>query len=321
MLNLLDVASLFILIVTQIFSIVYFYAETADRPFMDAKTLEALITTLLLALNIVVVLAFLGAFLVEVLSVREKWSRRQMRVLKVIADADAVQGALANGREDGGVENPIEHEGGINVAGAAASVRWWRHPLGVAVRDPPHLIPSTDEASNAWLWREANDSIAASFGLPELLEEVNDLASLEVGDSYRWMHSEHYELSEQNTKLKDVGGALCCWDKYLAKRAAMRASAEEGTGNGGADGADGAGPVVRRSVAKDTLNPLPRLLDGGNEAVRAESPAGAFDAVQRVVQRARFKVGVARARQAVEARGGADADEGGGVEMRGVGDL
>jgi hypothetical protein len=153
------------------------------------------------------------------------------------------------------------------------------------------------------------------------LEEVNDLASLEVGDSYRWMHSEHYELSEQNTKLKDVGGALCCWDKYLAKRAAMRASAEEGTGNGGADGADGAGPVVRRSVAKDTLNPLPRLLDGGNEAVGAESPAGAFDAVQRVVQRARFKVGVARARQAVEARGGADADEGGGVEMRGVGDL
>ena len=220
------------------------------------------------------------------------------------------------------------------------SVRWWRHPLGVAVRDPPvRAYDENGSSTSVYIWFDAEVGHAASADVPELLEEVKDLESLEVGDLYRWMHNENYELLDQNAKLKDVGGALCCWDNYLAKRAAMRSSTEEGTGAaaaaagaaadaggaGGADGGAGGGAAAGgAATAVDTLNPLPRLV-GGNEVVDAEPPstskmAGAFAAVQRVVQKARFKVGVARARQAVEARGDTDLEEGGGVEMRGVGD-
>ena len=57
-LNLLDVGGLFALIVTQILSIVYFYVESSERPFMDPKALEIVVTTLLFLLNVVVILLF-----------------------------------------------------------------------------------------------------------------------------------------------------------------------------------------------------------------------------------------------------------------------
>ena len=50
-LNLLDILGLFVRIVTQVLSIVYFYAEAATRPFMDAVTLEILVTVLLFVIN------------------------------------------------------------------------------------------------------------------------------------------------------------------------------------------------------------------------------------------------------------------------------
>ena len=50
-LNILDILGLFVLIVTQVLSIVYFYAEAATRPFMDAVTLEILVTVLLFVIN------------------------------------------------------------------------------------------------------------------------------------------------------------------------------------------------------------------------------------------------------------------------------
>jgi hypothetical protein len=50
-LNLLDILGLFVLIVTQVLSIVYFYADSATQPFMDTGTLEILITIVLFAIN------------------------------------------------------------------------------------------------------------------------------------------------------------------------------------------------------------------------------------------------------------------------------
>ena len=50
-LNLLDILGLFVLIVTQVLSIVYFYAEAATQPFMDKATLEILVTIVLFTIN------------------------------------------------------------------------------------------------------------------------------------------------------------------------------------------------------------------------------------------------------------------------------
>ena len=50
-LNLLDIIGLFVLIVTQVLSIVYFYTEAATQPFMDAAALETLVTVLLFVIN------------------------------------------------------------------------------------------------------------------------------------------------------------------------------------------------------------------------------------------------------------------------------
>jgi hypothetical protein len=51
------------------------------------------------------------------------------------------------------------------------------------------------------------------MGLPELLQEVDGVAALEVEEGYRWMHPTTHRISAAATQYRDVGGCLCCWDR------------------------------------------------------------------------------------------------------------
>ena len=51
---------------------------------------------------------------------------------------------------------------------------------------------------------------AASTETPKLLEGVENIDSLTVGNWYRWMHTTSNELTAIEMKFADVGGAPCC---------------------------------------------------------------------------------------------------------------
>lgn len=429
MLNLLDVGSLFVLIVTQIISITYFYAESVDRPFMESKALDALTTTVLILLNAAVVIAFFAAYVGEVTSLRERWSRHGMRRVKVVVDkgevmealharrhrasgtleggpggevgagvspaivaleggpgcgagagvapAKALEGGPEGGGSGAGVAQADEalksgpvgeagagvapatiaafeggpgYEAGAGVAPAAMEAleggpsdggdsgavaqddhvtdenrdddgdgdgsvlnQWWHHPCGVAVRDPPQQIPSLDGTSSEWVWRDANGSIAASLGLPELLIAMDSVDSLRVGDRYRWVHNTTLKLSKVLVKLEDVGGTPCCWDK---RDGDVLGVSDEATGPVGDTDAIAAS---RSCVAVEVLNPITRLAieaEGASVAVSAATMnrSTAFGAVQRLIGDVRLKVDVARARRAADTR--RDGGEETGVVMR-----
>jgi hypothetical protein len=124
---------------------VYFYAASADRPFMDPKALEALITTALVLLNAAVVVAFVAAYVGEAVSLRERWSRRGMRVLKVVADqrevTAALRAAVARRRRASGalLDAPEAEDGGAAAAGADDSTAHHALEGGAAVSAAPPL--------------------------------------------------------------------------------------------------------------------------------------------------------------------------------------
>ena len=246
-LNALDVTGLFALIVTQIFSIVYFYAETAERPFMDKGTLEVLVTLALFLINIAVILVFFVAFVIEALGLRAKLRQRGKRVVRVVAEHDAGRGANIVGAEEG---------------------YWWHHPSGVAVRTPP--VQQHDEdgiASGVWAWHDTDGGVVASTGPPELLQGVDGLAALEVDEEYRWMHPATHRVSAAAKRYRDVGGCLCCWERnddeedappHAAGAAVVAPAIADGTAAGG-------------GIQTEVLNPLSDALAALDPAARAAS--------------------------------------------------
>ena len=94
-LNLLDIAGLFALILTQVLSILYFYAETATYPFMEPQALEVLVTTMLFLLNAFTVLGFVVAYVSEASSARETCQMRGKVQLKIVDDEARVLHALS----------------------------------------------------------------------------------------------------------------------------------------------------------------------------------------------------------------------------------
>jgi hypothetical protein len=182
-LNALDVGSLFALIVTQIFSIVYFYAETAERPFMNRAALEVLVTLALFVLNSVTLLLFCVAFASEVLGLRSKLRERGKQVLRIVADQHAQRAA-----------DPLG-EG-----------YWWYHPAGIAVRNPP--VACVAEGVDVWIWHDNAAGFAAAPVEPELLV-ISSIDALVAGDTYRWMHPTTHRVSAVVTKYPEVGGLRC----------------------------------------------------------------------------------------------------------------
>ena len=237
-LNALDVAGLFALIVTQIFSIVYFYAETAERPFMDKGTLEVLVTLILFLINIAVILVFFVAFVIEALGLRAKLRQRGKRVVRVVAEHDAGRGADIVGAEEG---------------------YWWHHPSGFAVRTPPVELHDADGTPcGTWNWHDGDGGIVSSTGPPELLQGVDGIAALEVDEEYRWMHPTTHRVSAAATRYRDVGGCLCCWDRA----------------GGAADAADDAGAAA---VAAALVGTAAEQQAPAAEAPAAEAPPGRLE--------------------------------------------
>ena len=245
-LNALDVAGLFALIVTQIFSIVYFYAETAKRPFMDKGTLEVLVTLTLFLVNIAVILVFFVAFVSEALGLREKLRQRGKRIVRIVAEHDAGREADIAGAEDG---------------------YWWHHPSGVAVRTPPVELHDADGTPcDAWVWHGEDGGIVSSTGLPELLQDVDGLAALEVEEEYRWMHPTTHRVSAPATRYRDVGGCLCCWEREKEEEDAPHAAGAAAVAPAVGEGIT-VGPGLGGRI--EVLNPVSDALAALDPAARA----------------------------------------------------
>jgi hypothetical protein len=99
------------------------------------------------------------------------------------------------------------HNGSRDESTDSNNLYYYHHPAGVAVKHPPQQIPSLNGSTAAveWAWRDKRAGYALSQHRPEILVEVNSIDSLNVGDEYRWMHQESYQLSAMEEKLKDVG--------------------------------------------------------------------------------------------------------------------
>ena len=113
-LNVLDVLAMFALIVTQILSILYFYVDNTEDPFLDPKVLEVSTTALLIIINVVVFVALIGIYIWEATQRTHAYGRKMVKCV-----TDPVQVAKAIHSEEKTL---------------------WRHPDGTAVRKPPHKV-------------------------------------------------------------------------------------------------------------------------------------------------------------------------------------
>lgn len=158
MLNILDVGSLFILVVTQIISILYLYLDTADtKPFGDSVSSEALelvMTCLLFLANISVIVTLFAAFIIRIgyekLAQKifiEKQARRAME--KDAADDEetgrlgGVFGAAQQEEEDRGIE--LIPVGSSKGGGGDLAV----NPMSKAKRTPnPDIAAARDRGDH-----------------------------------------------------------------------------------------------------------------------------------------------------------------------------
>jgi hypothetical protein len=223
-LNLLDTLGLFALTVTQIVSIIYFYAETAATPFADPKVIEASITALLFVVNALSLLAFFGCFGSEMVGLRKTCFEKKRKVLKVASAAETDR-ALAPG----------------GAAAPAAAGQVWCHPSGVTVTTPP--TRSAD--GTFWIWSSTEALFVASKKDPELLFPIASVDELVAGTEYRLVLEKTRELSAKRVKPRDVGG---CGSAKDAEAQADGVQEEDG----------GVELQLRVNVhARDAPNPLP----------------------------------------------------------------
>jgi hypothetical protein len=134
----------------------------------------------------------------------------------------------------------------------------------------------------------------ASTGLPELLQDVDGIAALEVEEGYRWMHPTTNRVSAAATRYRDVGGCLCCWERtdeeedarHAAGAAAVAPEIIDGTpvGPGFGAGTEVLNPVSDALAALDpAARAAPRTHDAEDAA--APTPPSAAAAVKNALQR------------------------------------
>jgi hypothetical protein len=196
-LNILDVLGLFALIITQIASIVYFYTQEANRPFMDPQALEVAVTSLLFALNGTMALVFISAYVYEYADLHALYTRKRKFKVKVETNASTVMIALE--------QRGQKSEGGTVM-------HWWAHPSGFGIKEPPIAVcDQRGKPTGSWVWRNAFAGTAISDIIPELIVRVApDSCALAPGDEYRWMDRITGRLTERELQLHDKGGASCC---------------------------------------------------------------------------------------------------------------
>ena len=198
-LNVLDTFGLFVLIVTQILSIIYFYAETAEYPFMDPTALERIVTATLFALNTIAGLAFATAYVCDRVDLRATLCRRGYKVVRIVKmGPDAALDEVRRAQNDGDESF------------------WWHHPSGVGVHRPPVELYRADGAqSGTWIWCDDDKADVVSRAVPQLLQVVDSVNALAVGEDYFWLRPATGQMldSKAATKYPDVGGRRCCWDR------------------------------------------------------------------------------------------------------------
>ena len=183
-LNVTAILSVFVLILTQIISIGYFYIESVDDDglFLPRETMEICVTVLLFCTNIAALIAFFSVFVALVIETLDwcrmrRWKSGRMFEIKT-------------------VDNPSSIVVTSDALGQPRAL--WANPTGVdlvATRDAPQRIASL-EGEVAWLWPNAGiaglnasgeDDFAIAIAvraLPELLVLVDDESSLKTGTEY-----------------------------------------------------------------------------------------------------------------------------------------
>jgi hypothetical protein len=228
-LNLLDSMGLFALILTQILSIVYFYAATAVHPFMDPKALEVLVTSILFSLNIVVMMIFLGFWMSEMGNLRDTLREKQSDVLKVVkGDDDVVPPRAALWAHPAGVAVTTPPTRAYEAGGAATNTWVWgaEYHQEVRARLPPRdkddddasgeLAPPVASPTDGSVSRDRRLRLGPAMSIddPKMLTLVESTDALEVDDVYYWVNRKTRALSAPLTKLRDVGpSSVKCFNK------------------------------------------------------------------------------------------------------------
>ena len=184
-LNLLDTFGLLALIMTQIFSILYFYVATAAESIMNPFTIETIVTILLFGINAVIICVFLGFFIRELFELRQACFEKRSRMFAV-ASVDRTTAALANA-------------GG----GGSFDLRWC-HPNGIAVSTAPTL-----SHVGIWKWIDTDGVVSVSMEHPKLLLLIKSIDALNPGDEFHWVGKKSARISASQTKPHDVGGYVC----------------------------------------------------------------------------------------------------------------
>jgi hypothetical protein len=196
-LNLLDTLGLFALIVTQIFSILYFYVAASPNQLLDPEAIEATVTVLLFAVNISAMLGFFVYYCMEMTSLHMRLEKKRCDVFKV-CDEEVAQAVLA--------------EGVLGIEGH----QMWCHPTGIAVTTFPTRLER-----GVWLWEGVNpeDDVCASTVEPELLLRVESNGELHAGNPFRLVNKATLAVSAKQIRPVDVGagqqtrqrgGQRCC---------------------------------------------------------------------------------------------------------------
>jgi hypothetical protein len=136
-LDLLHTLSIFVLLCTQILSILYLYVETQEVPVLPKAELEVLVTLALFLLNTLVIFAMAATWLAYMLGIDARslrcWCcKNATATLRLVDDSAALERYLARATLDGGY--------------------FWLNPkTGKAQRETPmRVFPST--ALEGWLW-------------------------------------------------------------------------------------------------------------------------------------------------------------------------
>ena len=174
-------------------SITYFYVAAAKEPFGHPATIELTVTIVLFTANVCAVLIFFAFIGSETVGLRETCMKKRSTALAV-GNAAQTHAALA-------------------APNAANDKELWHHPSGVAVGMPPKHV---EGAVQLWPASEGVE-IAVSTTEVELLLEVDDVASLPAGATFRWMDNSTHKLSDVQTVPEDVGGWSCCGGEGAAE--------------------------------------------------------------------------------------------------------
>ena len=211
-LNILDSLGLFVLITTQVLSIVYFYSDSNSASLgYDKLALDGFITALLVLANAIVVLAMVGALLAAVFGCLDCHLRKSRSVYVVTRFARNGGGSGSDELADGWEALP--HGDGTYYHKIATGETSWEKPVAAALGtnvdrstatdtrssgDSVYLHPTTqcavatppayDAAKGGWVWSIGErGACVVSPDTPIALRPLASMSEAKPGQRVRWM--------------------------------------------------------------------------------------------------------------------------------------